>query len=136
MFKFLMNNSSGIILATLTAITISLLWYSDFMFGKEWRRVTKLKNKEFKANLAVSVLGLVIISFVSAFVLKRFIVIAAPANILEAIKLSVWIWLGFVASYGLSNTLFEKRSYELSAINLSNHLVTLTVMAAILFSIN
>ena len=130
-----MNNWLGIILATSTAVVISVLWYSDFMFGKEWRRVNKLKDKEFKDNLLLSIVGLVAISFVSAFVLKRFIVIAAPASILEAIKLSVWVWFGFVATYGLSNTLFEKRSYELSAINLSNHLVTLTIMAAILYSV-
>ena len=135
MIKFFMNNWLGIILATSTAVVISVLWYSDFMFGKEWRRVTKLKDKEFKDNLLLSIVGLVAISFVSAFVLKRFIVIAAPASILEAIKLSVWVWFGFVATYGLSNTLFEKRSYELSAINLSNHLVTLTIMAAILYSV-
>ena len=135
MIKFFMNNWLGIILATSTAVVISVLWYSDFMFGKEWRRVNKLKDKEFKDNLLLSIVGLVAISFVSAFVLKRFIVIAAPAIILEAIKLSVWVWFGFVATYGLSNTLFEKRSYELSAINLSNHLVTLTIMAAILYSV-
>jgi hypothetical protein len=130
-----MNNWLGIILATSTAVVISVLWYSDFMFGKEWRRVTKLKDKEFKDNLLLSIVGLVVISFVSAFVLKRFIVIAAPASILEAIRLSIWVWIGFVATYGLSNTLFEKRSYELSVINLSNHLVTLTIMAAILYSV-
>ena len=135
MIEFFMNNWLGIIIATSTAVAISVLWYSDLMFGKEWRRVTKLKDKEFKDNLLLSIVGLVAISFVSAFVLKRFIVIAAPASILEAIKLSVWVWFGFVATYGLSNTLFEKRSYELSAINLSNHLVTLTIMAAILYSV-
>lgn len=135
MIEFFMNNWLGIILATSTAVVISVLWYSDFMFGKEWRRVTKLKDKEFKDNLLLSIVGLVVISFVSAFVLKRFIVIAAPASILEAIRLSVWVWIGFVATYGLSNTLFEKRSYELSVINLSNHLVTLTIMAAILYSV-
>ena len=135
MIEFFMNNWLGIIIATSTAVVISVLWYSDLMFGKEWRRVTKLKDKEFKDNLLLSIVGLVAISFVSAFVLKRFIVIAAPASILEAIKLSVWVWFGFVATYGLSNTLFEKRSYELSAINLSNHLVTLTIMAAILYSV-
>ena len=135
MIEFFINNWLGIILATSTAVVISIFWYSDFMFGKEWRRVTKLKDKEFKDNLLLSIVGLVAISFVSAFVLKRFIVIAAPATILEAIKLSVWVWFGFVATYGLSNTLFEKRSYELSAINLSNHLVTLTIMAAILYSV-
>jgi hypothetical protein len=135
MIEFFMNNWLGIILATSTAVVISVLWYSDFMFGKEWRRVTKLKDKEFKDNLLLSIVGLVVISFVSAFVLKRFIVIAAPASILEAIRLSIWVWIGFVATYGLSNTLFEKRSYELSVINLSNHLVTLTIMAAILYSV-
>ena len=135
MIEFFMNNWLGIIIATSTAVAISVLWYSDLMFGKEWRRVTKLKDKEFKDNLLLSIVGLVAISFVSAFVLKRFIVIAAPATILEAIRLSVWVWIGFVATYGLSNTLFEKRSYELSAINFSNHLVTLTVMAAILYSV-
>jgi hypothetical protein len=135
MIEFFMNNWLGIILATSTAVVISVLWYSDFMFGKEWRRVTKLKDKEFMDNLLLSIVGLVVISFVSAFVLKRFIVIAAPASILEAIMLSIWVWIGFVATYGLSNTLFEKRSYELSVINLSNHLVTLTIMAAILYSV-
>ena len=35
MIEFFMNNWLGIIIATSTAVVISVLWYSDLMFGKE-----------------------------------------------------------------------------------------------------
>ncbi len=136
MMKFLMNNWLGIVIATVAAMAIGSLWYSKLMFGKEWQRLVKLKDKDMKKGMLSGMLVMLVMAFVSAYVLKRFIVISAPAEMLEALKLAFWIWLGFVVTYVVGGGIFEKRSPELMAINLANQLVTLLVMAAILFKIN
>lgn len=136
MIKFLMTNWLGIVLATIAAMAIGSLWYSKLLFGKEWQKLTKLKDKDMQKGMAVGFLVMLIMAFVSAFVLKRFIVIAAPTEVLGALKLAFWIWLGFVVTYAVGGGVFEKRSPKLMAINLTNQLITLLVMAAILFRIN
>ncbi len=133
MLEFFTNNWQGIILATLAAMVIGSLWYSQIMFGKHWQKLAGIKDKDMKKGMAVGMLVMLLMAFVSAFVLKRFIVIANPTEILEALKLAIWIWLGFIVTYVVGGGVFERRSPELMAINLGNQLVTLLVMAAILF---
>lgn len=136
MMKFFMTNWLGIVIATVAAMAIGSLWYSKLMFGKEWQKLVKLKDKDMKKGMISGMLVMLVMAFISAYVLKRFIVIAAPVEMLEALKLAFWIWLGFVVTYVVGGGIFEKRSAELMAINLANQLVTLLVMAAILFKIN
>ncbi len=136
MMKFLMTNWLGIVLATVAAMAIGSLWYSNLLFGKEWRKLAKLSEKEFQAGVVKSMVFMLVLAFVSAFVLKRFIVIAGPVDVLAAIKIAIWIWFGFVMTYSVSNAMFGKRSLKLIAIDLSNQLITLIVMAAILFKVN
>ncbi len=136
MMKFFMTNWLGIVIATVAAMAIGSLWYSKLMFGKEWQKLVKLKDKDMKKGMISGMLVMLVMAFISAYVLKRFIVIAAPVEMLEALKLAFWIWLGFVVTYVVGGGIFEKRSAELMAINLANQLVTLLVMAAVLFKIN
>ncbi len=136
MLKFFTNNWQGIILATIVAMAIGTLWYSRIMFGTQWQKLAKLKDSDMKKGMAKGMLVMLVLAFVSAFVLQRFLVISNPQDILSAIKVAIWLWFGFVFTYTLSNAVFEKRSIQLTAINLSNQLITLCVMAAILYTVN
>lgn len=133
MLEFFTNNWQGIILATVAAMAIGSLWYSQIMFGKHWQKLAGLKDSDMKKGMIKGMAIMLIMAFVSAFVLKRFIVIANPEDILQALKLALWIWFGFIVTYVVGGGVFERRSPELMAINLGNQLVTLLVMSAILF---
>lgn len=132
MLEFFTNNWQGIVLATVAAMAIGTLWYSKFMFGTQWQKLAKLKDKDVKKGMAKGMLVMLVMAFISAFVLQRFLVIANPEDMLSAIKVAIWLWLGFVMTYSVSNVVFEKRPAKLAVINLSNQLITLCVMAVIL----
>ncbi len=136
MMDFIANNWMGIVLATIAAMVIGSLWYSNLLFGKEWQKLVKLKNSDMKKGRTPAMVAMLLMALLSAYVLKRFIVIAQPADVLEALKLALWIWLGFIVTYVVGGGFFEKRPPKLMAINLANQLITLLVMAAILFRIN
>ncbi len=134
MLEFFTNNWQGIVLATVASMAIGTLWYSKLMFGVQWQKLAKLKDKDMKKGMPKAMLVMLVMAFVSAFVLQRFLVISNPEDILSAIKVAIWLWLGFVLTYTLGNVVFEKRPLQLAVINLGNQLITLCVMAAILYS--
>lgn len=136
MLSFFATNWLGIVLATVAAMVIGSLWYSKLLFGNQWQKLVGLKDSDMKKGMAKGMIIMLVMAFVSAYVLKRFIVIAAPASYMEALKVALWIWLGFVVTYVVGGGVFEKRPPKLMAINLANQLVTLLVMAAILFAVN
>ena len=136
MLEFLSNNWRGIVLATVVAMAIGSLWYSNLLFGKQWQKLAKLSDKDLKNSRAQAMVIMLVMAFVSAYVLKRFLVISDPKTVLEAVKVAAWIWLGFVATYVISGGVFEKRPPKLMALHLGNQLITLVVMAAILFNVN
>lgn len=135
MLEFFTNNWLGIVLATVAAMAIGSLWYSKYLFGKQWQKLVGLKDSDMKKGMMQGMLVMLAMAFVSAFVLKRFLVIASPETVLEAVKVAAWIWLGFVVTYVVGGGVFEKRPVKLMALHLGNQLVTLVVMAAILFNV-
>lgn len=136
MLSFFTANWLGIVLATVAAMIIGSIWYAKPVFGTMWQKEVGLKDSDMKSGFAKGMIIMLVMAFVSAFVLKRFIVIAAPDSYFQAIKVALWIWLGFVVTYAVGGGVFEKRSPKLMALNLGNQLVTLVVMAAIVYAIN
>ncbi|MEI8072821.1 MAG: DUF1761 domain-containing protein [Candidatus Saccharibacteria bacterium] len=135
MIGFIINNWLSILLSSSAGIIVSALWYSDYLFGKEWRNLAKLKNTE-DLKSPVNLLIMLLVIFITALVLKRFIIISNPLDYISAIKLAIWLWLGFVATYAVGEFISEKRPMKLLAIDVSNSLVVLVIMSVILYRIN
>lgn len=135
LWEFFVNNWVGIVLATVAAMLIGSLWYSPMLFGKQWQQLAKLKDSDMKAGRTQAMVAMLVMAFVTAFVLKRFLVISDPSSMLEALKVASWIWFGFIVTYVVGGGLFEKRPVKLMVLNLGNQLVTLLVMAVILFKL-
>jgi hypothetical protein len=134
MINLLTNNLLGILIATAAAMVIGGIWYSKPVFGKDWQKLVGLKDKDMKQRMAQSMAVMLLMALVTAVVLQRFIVIANPQNYVEALKLGVWLWLGFVAVYALGYGALEKQSTKLVIINITNQLITILVMSVILFA--
>jgi hypothetical protein len=137
MFNFVITNWMGLVVAVIAAMAIGAVWYSKILFGKQWMEYAKIKEKDMKgASAAKAYAIMVVVSAVSAIVLMRFLVIANPQDIGQALKVGGWLWLGFVAPFVISATAFEKRPWGLAVIYLGNQLVTILAMTAILYYIN
>lgn len=112
-------NYLAILLCGIAAVVIGYLWYGPL----------KGTPKTY---------GIMFVSaLVMAYALAHFVWYAAPGSLtlFISLKTAVWAWLGFVATTSLSRFLFspEKKSINLLAIDTGYYLVTLLVMAAILF---
>jgi hypothetical protein len=137
MFKFVTSNWMGLVVAVIAAMAIGAIWYSKMVFGKQWMGYTKLKDSDMKgAGAGKAYAIMLLMAAITAVVLLRFLVIANPQNIMEALKIGGWIWLGFIATYVVGGAAFEKRPWGLVVINLGNQLVTIMAMTAILYYMN
>ncbi len=131
--QFFTDHWLGLLLAVVAAMVIGTIWYAPPVFGKSWQKLVGLKDKDMKAGAVKGYVVMIIMAIITAIVLQRFMIIADPQNAYQAVKLGVYIWLGFVFTYGVGGGVFEKRPPKLMAINLGNQLLTLAVMAAILY---
>ena len=135
MWTFISHNWLGILAATAAAMIIGSIWYAKPVFGTQWQKLAKLKDGEMKSGAAKAMLVMLLMALITAYVLARFLVIANPQSYFEAVKVGLWLWLGFVATYAIGGGVFEKRPMSLIAINLGNQLVTLVVMSIIIYAL-
>ena len=133
MFQFLINNWLGMVLASLAGIAVAGIWYSPPVFGDSWQKIAKVSDKDLKKRFGSKTAVTLLLIFVTAFVLKRFYVITEPQALFDALKVVVWIWLGFIVTYVVAGGSFEKVPVKLMAIDLIGQLLILMAMGAVLF---
>jgi hypothetical protein len=133
MFQFLIDNWLGMVLASLAAMGVAIIWYAPPVLGNTWQKLAGVKDKDLKSRfVSKSVVTLVMI-FVTAFVLKRFFVITEPQTLFEAMKVVVWIWFGFIVTYVVAGGSFEKVPYKLMVLDLVGQLLILMAMGSVLY---
>ena len=94
---------------------------------------SKVSDKDLKKRFGAKTAVTLLLIFVTAFVLKRFYVITEPQALFDALKVVVWIWLGFIVTYVVAGGSFEKVPVKLMAIDLIGQLLILMAMGAVLF---
>lgn len=126
----------GVVLAAVSAMVIGSLWYSKAVFGAKWQKMIGLSNDRMAKEGPKALSMLVVVSFVTAFVLAHFINYAHAYNqgtwMSDSFQTALWVWLGFGLTTILAHGVFEPRDRTVMVINAGNRLVTLVVMALIL----
>jgi len=122
-------NYLAVLVAAIASMVIGSIWYAPPVFGKIWMQ---LSNHKKGGSAAAAMLGMFITSLVMAYVLAHFIGYLNAATLWEGAQAGLWIWLGFVATFGLSQVFFERRPFKLFLLNTVNQLITLAVMGMIL----
>ena len=133
MIQFILDNWLGLALSSLAAVAVAIIWYAPPVFGNTWQKLAGIKDKELKSRLASKTLITLIMIVITAVVLKRFYVISNPQTLFEAMKVVVWIWLGFIVTYVVAGGSFEKVPYKLMLVDLLGQLILLMAMGAVLF---
>lgn len=126
-------NWTAILVAGIVNMIIGYIWFSPSLFGKEWRKLAKVKPK--KKGMGNIYLAALINSFVMAFGMSIFLGYAGVATISEAIVVAFWAWLGFMATIKFSGVLWAEKKFKLYLIDVANLLISFAVMAAIIVSI-
>ena len=121
--------------ATLAGMIIGFLWYSPWLFGNMWMKAQGLTKKDCEdANMIKSIVGQFFVLLIMAYVLYGVLALTAVSDIYESLLMAFWLWIGFMATLGMSAYLWDpKRKIHLTAMDAGHNLVVLLSMAAILF---
>lgn len=133
----MINLSTNWVVVTVAAVAsmvLGFLWYSNFLFGKEWSELMGFKAGEMKMSkkgMSLTYLFSTLATIVMSFILKQFVDLFYIVNPFDAIQLAFWLWLGFVATTMVTNVLYGKQSWKLFVINSGYQLASVIVMALI-----
>jgi|SRR5579862_276064 len=126
----------GWVLGGLSAIAVGMIWYSPFLFGKEWGKALGVSEKQMGENRAKVMPILLIVSFLTAYVLSLFTVYfqqyTGKGAVMSAVDTALLVWLGFAGTALVAHDVFDPRPKTKLYINLGNRLVTLIVMGLII----
>jgi uncharacterized protein DUF1761 len=126
----------AVALAALMPFVVGALWYAPFGFGRWWERAHGYDDPARKAVLMASAprnyLASLVVYVVLALVLRFFLYRLAASDASSAVRLAVLVWLGFVATIGLTTILFALQPLALWAIDAGFQLLFMCLMALML----
>jgi Protein of unknown function (DUF1761) len=114
-----------VLVATVASMIIGFLWYSPYLFGKPWQRLTAHHGRK-QTGMALPVVASALGYFLTAGIFE-----SANATPADMIKVLLLLWLVFCVALRLQNYLFEGRSLKLFMIYAGHDLATLMVIGSI-----
>ena len=136
--KFVGVNLWAVFASALAAMVVGFVWYSPLLFARSWMVLMgydpndKAKTKEMQNSAGPSYMMSLVASVISAAVLGEIIALAAINTALNGMKVGLAVWLGFVTTVQLTNSLFSRQPAKLYAINTGYQLVCYLAMGAIM----
>jgi hypothetical protein len=135
---FLGVNLWAVLVCAVATMVVGFLWYSPALFANPWMRLMgydpndKARIAEMQKSAGPSYGMSFIASILSSLVLAKIIVIANVTTPLYGMKIALAVWLGFVTTVQLTNSLFMKQPAKLYMINTGYQLVCYLASGAIL----
>ena len=132
--KFMGVNLWAVLASALATMVVGFVWYSPLLFARRWTILMgydpddKAKLAEMQKSAGPSYMLSLVASLVSATVLGKIIVIATVNTPLYGMKVGLAVWLGFVTTVQLTNSLFSRQPAKLYAINTGYQLVCYLAM--------
>lgn len=133
-----MVNYVALLVASLASFVIGMLWYGP-LFGKRWmkemgisEKSAKKSGKEGCVSMQQALAGNFVATLVMAYVLSMFLGFTQATTAYAGAVVGLWLWLGFVATTAINESLFGGKSLTLYVINSLNVLVSMLTMGAIL----
>jgi hypothetical protein len=142
-------NHWAVVVAAIAALVVGAVWYSPFLFGNAWVELrfdpSALDNYTHNLNALAHAgnmgdtkipVGEMLAEFVRelviAYVLARFVVLLRVVDWKGAVRLGIWVWIGFNAALLLGTVIHENMPWKLYAIHAGHGLVNILVMTVIL----
>lgn len=127
-------NYWAVLVSGVAAMALGFIWYMPSVMGNAWMAaIGKTKEQIEGGSNAMMFVWTYIFAIVTAYVLAHFMELVGVATISDALATAFWAWLGFVAMVMAMNVLYEGRTWKLFWLNSIYQLISLGVMAAVLF---
>ena len=136
--KFMAVNLWAVLVSALATMAIGFVWYSPWLFARPWMVLMgydpddKAKIAEMQKSAGPSYALSFVASAMAAAVLGKIIAVATINTALYGIKVGLGVWLGFVTTVQLTNSLFSRQPAKLYAINTGYQLICFLAMGAIM----
>jgi hypothetical protein len=132
---YLHINIFAVIVAAIATFGIGFLWYSPFLFGKQWvafngygpDKIEAMRKEAGKAY-GISFACYVVMAAMFAILLR----ITHITAVLAGAKLGILLWIGFVGAVGLTANVYSDRPQKAFLLDAGYQLVYLIVMGLIL----
>jgi surface polysaccharide O-acyltransferase-like enzyme len=131
-------NVWAVLASALATMVVGFLWYSPVLFARPWMVLMgydpndKAKIAEMQKSAGPSYAMSFVASIIAAAVLGKIISVMTVSTALYGMKVGLAVWLGFVTTVQLTNSLFSRQPAKLYAINTGYQLVCYLAMGAIL----
>jgi hypothetical protein len=132
---YLHINILAVLVSAIITFVIGALWYSPLLFGKQWiafNNVTPEKVEAMRKNAAMLYGASFVCYLVLAAVFAVLIRMVHLQSVLAGAKMGGMLWVGFVATLGLTAKLYSGRSFKAYALDAGYQLVFMVVMGLIL----
>jgi hypothetical protein len=124
-------NYLAVVVAAVVAMVIGFAWYSPAVFGERWMAYLGTTQAELGNPGGMGLAVGIVASLANAWALAVLTMNLGGTTIVDAIKLGVLCWLGFMATITAAQISFEKRSWGLWLLNNGHNVIVQVVMAAI-----
>lgn len=125
-----------ILIASVAAFIIGALWYSPFLFGKEWMALIGATDKDIadaKARgMTKSYVAQLIITLLTFIVMHFAIVAVGARTALDGAFVALIAWVGFIVPGSVGSMLWEKKTIRYALITSVSTLLCWIVGGAII----
>ena len=124
----------AIVLACVAAILVSSIWYSPFVFGKQWMELRSAQPPG-SADTAMPAWKIpvdLVRELVVVYVLARFVTGLRIVDWKGAVSLGLWVWLGFPVQMLVGCSLWDNKPWTLSLIHAGDWLMKMLLMSLVL----
>ncbi len=129
-------NYISVLIAAIISMIVGFFWYSPMLFGNLWMKLSgKTKkdiNKVKKKGMGKIFVAEFISQLVMAYILAVIIGATGASTISQALFVSFFIWLGFIATITLGTVLWEGKSIKLYILNAAHTLISILLMGLII----
>ena len=127
-------NYLAVIVAVVAAALVSSVWYSPFLFGKQWMELRDAANQAAVADTTIPAWKMIVEivrEFVVAYVIARFVTRTRTADWKGGLSLGFWVWLGFPVAMLVGASLWDNKPWMLVPIHAGDWLMKMLLMALI-----
>jgi len=129
-------NFLPVLVATIIGMAIGALWYSPYVFGREWIKLSRYSKEDLQAAQSRGMWSQYVAQFIAMLVMFAILGFLISAGNLrsgtDGAFLALIIWLGFIAANSIGDYLWANRSIKLILINTVGTLIPLIIGGAIM----
>lgn len=130
-----MRHDALVVVAAVAAgFVVSAIWYSPPLFGGVWTSLREVDPAATGPALAPALKGLIeaVRELVVASALLTFVRLGRVVDWRGALRVGFWAWLGFPVAMLAGASLWDGKSWILSAIHAGDWLMKMLVMAGLI----